>query len=183
MSKSRSHARLFFVSLVALLSFGLGYGASSASADARVLSPRVSRLAEGLRQVVAKLEAGHVNPNEAFEEIAKLEKVVGPPDVTLPPRQDVCTQDSECALTDLSTQASAADVCCPSLRMTAGTVSWVKQLETTCKSYEPMRGARPILLPGCGVWSGPVSATQALCRAGRCVPCLQTNDGSPAICH
>jgi hypothetical protein len=65
----------------------------------------------------------------------------------------------------------------------AGTRAWVQQVQATCQAYERNRGRRPIQLPGCGVVTGPISASTVRCRAGRCVPCMEPNDGSPLYCH
>lgn len=103
--------------------------------------------------------------------------------ITIPARELGCVADSDCALTDLAVHEAAGDYrCCDSNIRAVGTVDWVRTLERTCASYEPLRG-RDKSLPSCGVSTGPVSATLARCDLGRCVACLETNDGSPAICR
>jgi len=146
--------------------------------------PRMDVMVDGLKQIIADLEAGKATPNQAFDQIKALEKTVGPPQLELPPRETRCTSDRDCALTDLAIEGDVFYTCCPSLARTAGTVEWVRRYEEACKSYEPLRGRkRAILLPECGVPSGPISATIALCKSARCVPCIEPNDGSDITCH
>lgn len=156
----------------------------SPSPPERTLEPRARRLVDGLKGIISEVEAGGLAPNQAFDRIKPLETVVGPPQMDLPPVLDACSVDADCALTDLSIDLDSGQACCPSLRRTAGTKGWVRALEKTCKSYEPLRGnGRAILLPGCGDFTGPVSATTTRCRTERCLPCMEPNDGSPLICY
>ena len=154
------------------------------SAEAHAEEPagdRTAIMVKGLERVIANLEAGRSTPNDAFDQIAFLEKTVGPPRFDLPPLENACRTDADCALTELVLEGTYT--CCPSLLRTAGTVGWVSRFESTCSSYEKLRGNRPILLPRCGDITGPISATHALCKSGRCVPCLRSTDGSPDLCH
>ncbi len=145
--------------------------------------PRARRMVEGLERLVDDLESGERTPHQAFEQLEVLERVVGPPVVELPALEVACTADTDCALAGLGLeQEHIGGLCCPSLQRTAGTAAWVRRLEQVCRSYEPLRGRRPIDLPPCGVISGPISATRALCKAARCVACLEPNDGSPLLC-
>jgi hypothetical protein len=147
------------------------------------LAPRAERLSRGLAAILGDLRAGSVTVDQAFERIRALERTVGPPEIELPPHVDACTQDSDCALTDRALTGDPRYLCCDSLRRTAGTVAWVKQVEAACRGYECLRGPGPRQLPGCGIATGPISATTTRCRASRCVACMEPTDGSPILCH
>ena len=108
--------------------------------------------------------------------------MVGPPVIVLPSIDVTCTTDSDCALTDLSIVDDAYR-CCSSLLYTAGTVRWTRDLDRACRTYESSRGSDAIQLPACGVITGPTAANLALCKSGRCVACLEPNDGSAPNCH
>lgn len=147
-------------------------------------APRVDVMVDGLKQIITDLETSKTTPNRAFDQIKVLEEAVGPPGLKLPPRETDCTSDADCALSDLAITGGIFYTCCPSLVRTAGTVEWVRRYREACRSYERLRGRNSaILLPECGIPSGPISATTALCKFGRCVPCMEPNDGSDIVCH
>ena len=91
---------------------------------------------------------GTTTPEQAFEHLERLGKVVGPPVIVLPSIDVTCTTDSGCALTSLGIVDDAYR-CCSSLLYSAGTVRWTRDLDRACRTYEPFRGSDAIQLPAC----------------------------------